>query len=133
MAVLKTTSPERSTGAPKLLPSKTVPSSKARIADSNTMSSWEWVTPSLPNLRRLLQNHNRCLLRLDLALHGRHFSVTDLNVDGAVFSLVRHRLASRAGGDLHGGIAESAQQLGALHTGHDSGRIFVDHRWLGRL
>src|SRR5947209_2473130 len=37
MAVLKTTSPERSAGAPKLLPSKTVPSSKARIADSNMM------------------------------------------------------------------------------------------------
>src|SRR3984957_15168099 len=36
MAVLKTTSPERSAGAPKLLPSKTVPSSKARIAESNS-------------------------------------------------------------------------------------------------
>src|ERR1035437_4383152 len=35
MAVLKTTSPERSAGAPKLLPSKTVPSSRARIAESN--------------------------------------------------------------------------------------------------
>src|SRR6185437_495363 len=33
MAVLKTTSPERSMGAPKLLPSKTVPSSRARIAE----------------------------------------------------------------------------------------------------
>src|ERR1019366_9635768 len=36
MAVLKTTSPERSAGAPKLLPSKTVPSSRARIAESNS-------------------------------------------------------------------------------------------------
>src|SRR6266849_593475 len=41
-AVLKTTSPERSAGAPKLLPSKTVPSSKARIAESNSSSSWVW-------------------------------------------------------------------------------------------
>src|ERR1700739_3953557 len=47
MAVLKTTSPDRSAGAPKLLPSKTVPSSKARIADSNMISSWECVTPIL--------------------------------------------------------------------------------------
>src|SRR5271165_1701570 len=37
MAVLKTTSPERSAGAPKLLPSKTVPSSRARIAESNNI------------------------------------------------------------------------------------------------
>src|ERR1700733_5288560 len=35
IAVLKTTSPDRSAGAPKLLPSKTVPSSRARIAESN--------------------------------------------------------------------------------------------------
>src|SRR5579863_4671865 len=42
MAVLKTTSPERSAGAPKLLPSKTVPSSKARIAESNSRSSCAW-------------------------------------------------------------------------------------------
>src|SRR5580658_1141136 len=35
IAVLKTTSPERSAGAPKLRPSKTVPSSRARIAESN--------------------------------------------------------------------------------------------------
>ena len=35
MAVLKTTSPVRSTGAPKLLPSKTVPSSRARTAGFN--------------------------------------------------------------------------------------------------
>src|ERR1700690_2595713 len=42
MAVLKTTSPERSAGAPKLLPSKTVPSSKARIAESNSSSSCGW-------------------------------------------------------------------------------------------
>src|ERR1700683_3630717 len=42
MAVLKTTSPERSAGAPKLLPSKTDPSSRARIAESNSSSSWVW-------------------------------------------------------------------------------------------
>src|SRR5258708_3286243 len=35
MAVLKTSSPVRSTGAPKLLPSKTVPSSRARTAGFN--------------------------------------------------------------------------------------------------
>src|SRR5579862_758167 len=36
MAVLKTTSPRLSFGAPKLLPSKTVPSSRARIAAFNS-------------------------------------------------------------------------------------------------
>jgi hypothetical protein len=35
-AVLKTTSPERSAGAPKLRPSKTLPSSRARIAEFNS-------------------------------------------------------------------------------------------------
>src|SRR6185295_7397573 len=39
MAVLKTTSPARSTGAPKLCPSKTVPSSRARRA------GFKWVMP----------------------------------------------------------------------------------------
>src|ERR1700729_1493418 len=36
MAVLNTTSPRLSFGAPKLLPSKTVPSSRARIAAFNS-------------------------------------------------------------------------------------------------
>src|ERR1700679_737950 len=42
MAVLKTTSPQRSAGAPKLLPSKTDPSSRARIAESDSSSSLDW-------------------------------------------------------------------------------------------
>src|ERR1700691_3321257 len=42
IAVLKTTSPERSAGAPKLLPSKTVPSSRARIAESNNFLLGDW-------------------------------------------------------------------------------------------
>src|SRR5205814_4339405 len=46
MAVLKTTSPDRSAGAPKLLPSKTVPSSKARIAGFNSGCSFLGVDKS---------------------------------------------------------------------------------------
>src|SRR5215471_1000422 len=42
MAVLNTTSPARSLGAPKLLPSKTLPSSKARTARFNRLFLLGW-------------------------------------------------------------------------------------------
>src|SRR3989442_2988981 len=63
MAVLKTTSPDRSAGAPKLLPSKTVPSSKARIADSNPISSW-WDGNSYSSSARLVCHRSGSLFQI---------------------------------------------------------------------
>src|ERR1700676_1664438 len=77
MAVLNTTSPVRSTGAPKLLPSKTVPSSRARTAGFNGACSSRFggnfylniagdpwsskatasIEECLPSLRCLYENH----------------------------------------------------------------------------
>src|ERR1700684_2151038 len=61
MAVLKTTSPVRSTGAQKLWPSKTVPSSKARTAGFKLgeASGIGGVTSISPHARDSAKLHNR--------------------------------------------------------------------------
>src|SRR5437867_660482 len=108
MAVLKTTSPDRSAGAPKLLPSKTVPSSKARIADSNSFP---------PGVVGLILAERRCESE-------RAKPICDGNGDGGTGR--RGETATRRHGDV--GMRRRGDRLddrGETHFGFGGTRISI--------